>query len=892
MQPFARFLNQYSIPVTFYLSVFFDLTQFINEIRSLSRIMKWYLPFLFLFIVLTRPSFAQINTKIPEWVHPVEIRKNISIQTRDVSDGYYYALFDEQYNTILRQNYFHYAKHILNEEALTSVSQIEFSYDPSYEKAFLHFVRIIRGNTVIDKTASLKYKILNEENERNVGLLNGRKTFYTNLSDIRKGDIIEYGFSIYGENPIMSHYFNYTFVLGFSDAIGHIYYRLLFPKETKLTILNKNTSLKPVSKQGGVNDYVWQVINPATTKPENGTPRWFDPYPSVQVSNVNAWSEVKSHCRSIFKLPPYDHSEMHTLIDSITGVSSDPTVQITSIIDFVQKYIRYSGDEGGIYSHIPRTPDIVLKNRFGDCKEKSVLLNELLRLIHIDAHPVLIHTVLREKTPEQVPGIRCFNHCISSFTHNGRLYFIDPTISYQMGSFKQRILPSYGKGMILDEKANDFTTIPLDLSSQTTVLEEFENTDSADTKLKVTSTFRGSDADDMRYYFLTSSLNEIQDAYKKFYIKYSDRIDVIDTISFVDDPATNEVTTIEQYLLKDFWSADNSLRSPKIKKDFMPYSLNSRLVYGDEPMRKNPLRLDYPFNYTQIITIKHKTGWDIRSDLKEENNRFFNYSYSKKVEGNTLKLLYNYSNLTDVIESHDYTNYRAKMDFVNHNIVMSVEETPFQKENTGFNWLLLFSILSGLVLASIAIWHLNNYSLKSNFENKHASIGGWLILVGLGLLITPLNYLVTIYNIWDAQKDTNYLYYYFNEESDFFAPLKGYYTLFSNFFDVFMLVYAVFLVTIFFQKRASFRIHYVCFKLIAIFFLIIHIVIIYQGYSDESSSMEDRRELTRKTAALAGGFVTCCIWIPYVWFSERSRHTFTNETGEEDEEYQAFRQRL
>lgn len=853
--------------------------------------MKWYLP-LWLLVVLTHPSFAQINTKIPEWVSPIEVKKNISINTRDVSDGYYFVLFDEQYNTILHQTYFHYAKHILNEEALTTASQIEFSYDPSYEKAALHFVRIIRGNMIIDKTASLKYKILNEENERNAGLLNGRKTFYTNLSDIRKGDIIEYSFSILGENPIMGTYFNYTFSLGYSDAIGHIHYRILFPKETKLNVVNKNSSQKPVIKQTGINDYVWQVLLPPTTKPENATPRWFDPYPSVQVSNIQNWSEVKAHCRSIFKLPHYNNSEMKQLIDSIIRSSPDPTVQITSIVDFVQKHIRYSGDEAGIYSHTPRTPDIVLKNRFGDCKEKSVLLNELLKLIHVDASPVLIHTVLRDKAPEQVPGIRCFNHCISSFTYNGQLYFIDPTISYQMGNFKQRILPAYGKGMILDDKAEPFTTIPLDLTSKTTVLEEFENTDSADTKLKVTSTFKGMNADEIRYYFLTTSRNQIQDSYKNFYFKYSERIEVMDTISFLDNPESNEVTTVEYYLLKNFWSADDSLHSPKIKKDFMPYALNSRLVYGDEPVRKNPLRLDYPFNYTQIITIKHKSGWDIQSDLREENNKFFNYSYSKKVEGNTLQLLYNYRNLTDVIETNEYKSYRAKMDFVNHNIVMSIEETPFKKENAGFNWLLLLSIVFGLVLASIVIWHLNKHSLKSNFENRYPSIGGWLILVGIGLLVTPLNYLVTIYNEWNEQKGTDYLYYYFNEESDFFSPLKGYYTLFVNFFDVLMLVYAVFLVTIFFQKRTSFRIHFILFKLINVFFLIIHMIILYHGYSDENSSLEERRELTRTTAGLVGGVITCCIWIPYIWLSERSRHTFTNETGEEDEEYTPFRQQL
>jgi transglutaminase-like putative cysteine protease len=844
--------------------------------------MKWYLPFWFLFSVLFHHSSAQINTKIPDWITPIEVNKHSSINTGEVTDGYYYVLFDEQYNTISRQHYFHYAKRIVNEEALTSVSQIEFSYDPSYEKAFLHFVKIIRGPVVIDKTMGLNYKLLNEESERNMGLLNGRKTFYTNLTDIRKGDIVEYSFSVHGENPIMAKYFNYTFMLGYSDAIDRIHYRILFPKDTKANILNRNISIKPLIKQTSFNEYVWQVNKPAVVKPESAAPAWYDPYPSVQISNLKDWNEVKEHCKSIFALPAYDHSELKVIFDSITGCTSDPSARISAIVDFVQKHIRYSGDEGGIYSNVPRAPDVVLKNRFGDCKEKSVLLNELLKLMHVDAHPVLIHTILRKKTPEQVPGIRCFNHCISSFTYGGEIYFIDPTISYQTGSFKKRILPPYGKGMILDDTKNAFVTITVDLSSQTTVLEEFENTDSADTKLKVTSTFKGVDADEIRYYFLTASRNEIQTSYKKFYSRYCDRIEVMDTICFTDNSESNEVTTIEHYLLKNFWSINDSLHTPIIKKDFLPYALNSRLVYGDEPKRKDPLHLDYPLNFTQLITIKHRNGWNIQSDLKEENNKFFHYSYSKKVEGNTLKLLYNYRNLTDLVETKDYERYRSKMEFVNRNIVMSVEETPFKKENAGFNWLLLLTITFGIVLAGIAIWHLNKLSFKSHFENKYSSIGGWLLLIGFGLLITPLNYLVTIYNEWNEQKDINYFYYYFHEESDFFSPLKGYYTLFINFFDVLMLVYAVFLVSIFFQKRTCFRFHYVTFKLITTFFLIVHVIVIYQGYSEENSTMDERRELTRQTASLVGTFIASCIWVPYIWFSERSRHTFTHENGDEE----------
>ena len=97
-----------------------------------------------------------------------------------------------------------------------------------------------------------------------------------------------------------------------------------------------------------------------------------------------------------------------------------------------------------------------------------------------------------------------------------------------------------------------------------------------------------------------------------------------------------------------------------------------------------------------------------------------------------------------------------------------------------------------------------------------------------------------------------------------------------------MLVYAVFLVTIFFQRRASFRIHYLLFKIITLLLLTLDVFLIYKGYSS-SGSVNTTRMLTRETVSLAGLFISACIWVPYIWFSERSKHTFTNETGDEEE---------
>lgn len=830
------------------------------------------------FLLLFNSIVSQINSVIPDWVKSIDVKSVGTVNKKQIKEGYYYSLFDEQYNVVKKHSYFHYAISVLTEEALTDVSQIEFSYDPSYEKACMHYVRIYRGDEVIDKTKSLDIKLLNEESKRNKGILSGKKTFYVNLSDVRKGDVLEYSFSVIGENPIMANYFNYNLSLSYSVPVGKIHLRLLFPKAITPTIVNKNTKIKPVIKQTELNDYTWEVDNPIVINAESSSPNWHNPYAQVQVSNLRDWNEVKKHCKTLFNLPNYNNSSLKTIIDSIVKSSSDIESQITSVVEFVQTHIRYSGNENGIYSHVPRTPDYVLKNRFGDCKEKSVLLNALLKLIHVEACPVLINTYMGTKIKEEVPSINAFDHCISAFYYQDKIYFIDPTISYQRGNFKLRVLPSYEIGMLLDDKEVPFTLIPVDKSSKNSILEEIVIDDSGDARLKATSVYTGTNADEMRYYFLTNSIYDIQESYQKFYSKFSKDISVLDTVKLIDEPEINTVTTVEYYLLKKLWSLSDSSTSKSITKDFMPYALNAKLNYGDENARKEPLKILYPFCHTHTITVTKEGGWNIETTTKEENNNYFNYSYTYKVVDNTLQLIYSYNANTGVIFPTDYLDYKAKMDIINYNMLFTAEEKPLATGIIGFNWSLVATLLAALLLSCILIWQLYRRPYQTsygfNFNPNYSSIGGWLVLLGIGITLNPLLLLYAIYSEYSTEMNVNYLIYFFDPESSYFNPIKGYYAYFIAAANTCLFVFSILVVIVFYQKKTQFRLYFVIFRTFNAVFLIVNLIILYHFYGD-SSDISERVLLTKETTSTIKVIVQACIWVPYVWFSERSRYTFT-----------------
>jgi transglutaminase-like putative cysteine protease len=89
--------------------------------------------------------------------------------------------------------------------------------------------------------------------------------------------------------------------------------------------------------------------------------------------------------------------------------------------------IRYTGVELGQGGLVPRTPAETLRRRFGDCKDKAVLLIAALRALDIPAYAALLDAGDDQQDVEQeLPGFGGFNHAIVVVPGTPSIW-IDPT---------------------------------------------------------------------------------------------------------------------------------------------------------------------------------------------------------------------------------------------------------------------------------------------------------------------------------------------------------------------------------------------------------------------------------------------------------------------------------
>src|SRR5262249_11813697 len=132
-----------------------------------------------------------------------------------------------------------------------------------------------------------------------------------------------------------------------------------------------------------------------------------------------------------------------------SGHETAPSEKVLAALRFVQDEVRYVGIELGTASHQPSQPATVLARRFGDCKDKALLLCALLRQAGIDAQPALVDSRRGAGLDEWHPSPIAFDHAVVRLSLDGREYWVDPTLTGQGGALPEMFVPSYDRALVL-----------------------------------------------------------------------------------------------------------------------------------------------------------------------------------------------------------------------------------------------------------------------------------------------------------------------------------------------------------------------------------------------------------------------------------------------------------
>jgi hypothetical protein len=723
--------------------------------------------FLLLTILLCQPGFAQ-QTRLapaPDWIVPINPDATRKPDSKVIRNGYYLDLLDYQSHPGRQTEYVHFIRHIVNESGVQNASEVSVNFAPAYEQVRFHTVALIRDGKVINHLSASQIKVIQEERESSDYLYNGEKRAFIVLKDVRKEDKIEVAYSITGFNPVFANRYTKSIYFSSGTAICNYFETVIVPAGRKLNFRTRNGASNPVIQQiGGAQVYRW--MNPVIQYWEDqpGVPSWFDNTPAASFSEYNSWKEVADWGLVTFK--QYNYPLPEGLKNKIaawrTQSKGDKAVFARLAIQFVQDQVRYLGMEIGANTHQPYPPAEVFKQRFGDCKDKALLLTMILRSEHIPAYMALVNTSLRDKLTEAMPSPTVFNHVIVAIQQPTGWRFVDATSSSQQGELASRYIPAFGQVLIVQENSTSLTPVAPGPLHKTTVTETLVVTDGpGNSMLEVVSLYEGGAADHVRSTLSETSFSEMHEDYLKYYTKIFSGIKKDQDIVITDDSLNNQVTVKETYLIPELWQHTEQ------KEKFDAFA---RVIYDYLPanpsnlVKDYPQALDFPRNISYNLVLKMPEPWPFTADAVHIKNDSYEYSFIPVADRNVITLQYNFRTFKDHIPTAAIAQYKADYkeleSTLNFEIYRHTNLTAGRKAgavkaaapadlNTTAIW---FSIVFILVLIPL-YRHLNNRSEPVAYTAEPAqAIRGWTAFLGVCIAIGGL---AQFYSLFSSGYYTN-----------------------------------------------------------------------------------------------------------------------------------------
>lgn len=406
------------------------------------------------------------------------------------------------------------------------------------------------------------------------------------------------------------------------------------------------------SSKGDNRIYSWEVQNVKEYRNESNAPTYKKIIPhiipvitsyEVNGSTVEVLNNVDDLFRwysslvsDINKEEPA--KELVTLVEELTGDKETELEKVKAIYYWAQQNIKYIAFEYALGGFIPREANAVFQKKYGDCKDNSSILHEMLEIAGIKGHLTWIGTRSIPYTYEQVPTPLVDNHMILAYKDLGNTYYLDATGRHLPIDYPASFIQ--GKEALIAMEDGNFIIekVPVVAAERNAVKEvtelklEGENL-VGKSRVKISGFPK---VDITNYLEEIKTPEKLKEFYKAQFEKGNNRF-LIEAFN-----ETNKYS-YEEDLVVDYTFSINNYTKKLGEEVFVNLNLNKELSYFKTPDdRKNEVEYDYKtyFHFTNSLEIPEGYEVDYLPEGQDLKNKFLSSTLTYSVEEN--KIVYNH----------------------------------------------------------------------------------------------------------------------------------------------------------------------------------------------------------------------------------------------------------
>jgi transglutaminase-like putative cysteine protease len=390
-------------------------------------------------------------------------------------------------------------------------------------------------------------------------------------------------------------------------------------------------------------------------------PIWYDPYPSVQLSEFRSWADVNRWALRLFTVTNPPSADLGRKINEWRQLAA-PADRVLAALRFVQEEIRYLGMEDGASGYEPAQPSLVFSRRYGDCKDKTLLLVTILRALKVEAFPVLVSTRRRQELAELQPSATLFNHAIVQVNLEGQSFWLDPTASYERGNLTERSWLNYGCGLRVGPGVTALAPIPPCPVEPLTTVTEYLNVGDLNREsiMKIITVAEGPDANRLRERYATTPREDIERENLNAYARLYPRIRPTAPLLYDDDERQNRIQITEFYAVQGMWNRlpDEAYHHCRI------YSVNvdDALIKPEVSLRTMPLGITHPVHQIFRAQVSLPPSLPLDTSRITIRNPAFFFQRTVALNGAGLILGYEYRSWSDAVAPEAVPAYVRDLD--------------------------------------------------------------------------------------------------------------------------------------------------------------------------------------------------------------------------------------
>jgi lipoprotein NlpI len=608
-----------------------------------------------------QPGGAQYHMdKAPEWVMKIPAPTH-PIQAHSTSGSTQILLSDTQINLLESKPvyYFHEIKVAQERAGLEQISTIKIRFNPSFETLTLHDLAVFRDGKRIDQLKTARIDLAQRERRLEEGIYDEDIEAIVVLTDVRIGDNVEYAYSITGANPVFGGKYSSIVLLNQIQPVAKLSVRVQYPAFRKIhyKLVRSDLSVNKTT-QNNVRTLSLSADSLSPVRLEQDVPSIFSTLSWLQISEFETWEEVNSWSRTLYSIPNDLSPEIDIVLSKLKSESKTTKDLVAKTLAWVQNEIRYYSVSVGTSSHKPNHPNLTFRQRFGDCKDKSVLLSAMLQKLGIKAEPALVSNAIRKNVADLLPAPILFDHIIVRTQIGEETYWLDGTQTYQGKKLETLGFTPFSKALLATSPSRDLVEViaPSQNRNGTRVVETFSVTKyGVPVKMTVEKKYIGAFAEQVRRHIATVGVKRFVELQHAEFGKSFPNIALNGEAVVNDDDADNVVTLTQSYTIPQVFVYEDgqSTVSSVYARSIIPW-----VRFPGTPNRKMPLSMPYPASFDHLIVFELPNKFPTTLPApKTWGDRHLTVNNSFTIDGENLSSIYGLRVLRDEVAATDFANF-------------------------------------------------------------------------------------------------------------------------------------------------------------------------------------------------------------------------------------------